>query len=97
MNENKRETCLRHGYSAKLVGFYYVSYFFFFMLIMLPLSLSFGSLVQILAKLLNPSLVATSDLGWGFSLLCVCVNGTSRHALLCVSSSESYNRPIQLV
>lgn len=68
-----------------------------FMLVMLPLSLSFCSLVQILAKLLNPSLVATSDLGWGFSLLCVCVNGTSRDALLCVSSSESYNRAIQLV
>lgn len=69
----------------------------FFMLVMLPLSLSFGSLVQILAKLLNPSLVATSDLGGGFSLLCVCVNGTSRDVLLCVSSSESYNRAIQLV
>lgn len=26
MNENKRETCLRHG----LVGFYYVSYFLFY-------------------------------------------------------------------
>lgn len=53
---------------------------FIFMLVMLPLSLSFGSLVQILAKFLNPSLVAMSDLGWGFSLLCVCVNGTSRGA-----------------
>lgn len=44
---------------------------FIFMLVMLPLSLSFGSLVQILAKLLNPSLVAMSDLGWGFRLLYV--------------------------
>lgn len=68
---SKRETCLRHGYNDNLVRFYYsASFYFVFYACHASPQHSHFCLVhfrEILAKLLNPSLVVTSDLGWGFS------------------------------